>query len=197
MKFFFILLIFVLLQSCSKPKTVLICGDHICINKKEAEQYFEENLSIEVKVIDKKRKKITSLVELNLKDNSKKQREITILEKEETNASIKKLSNKEIRNIKKRIKEKEKRKKIKKPKKEKKVVKKMNGKKKINELETIDKYIKPEETSEKLRKRDNINQNIEVVDVCTILEKCSIDEISKYLLKQGKKKNFPDITIRE
>ena len=65
MKFFFILLIFVLLQSCSKPKTVLICGDHICINKKEAEQYFEENLSIEVKVIDKKRKKITSLVELN------------------------------------------------------------------------------------------------------------------------------------
>ena len=61
MKFFFILLIFVLLQSCSKPKTVLICGDHICINKKEAEQYFEENLSIEVKVIDKKRKKKTSL----------------------------------------------------------------------------------------------------------------------------------------
>ena len=197
MKFFFILLIFVLLQSCSKPKTVLICGDHICINKKEAEQYFEENLSIEVKVIDKKRKKKTSLVELNLKDNSKKKREITILEKEETNASIKKLSNKEIRNIKKRIKEKEKRKKIKKPKKEKKVSKKMNGKKKINELETIDKNIKPEETSEKLRKRDNINQNIEVVDVCTILEKCSIDEISKYLLKQGKKKNFPDITIRE
>ena len=29
-----------------------------------------------------------------------------------------------------------------------------------------------------------------VVDVCTIIEKCSIDEISKYLLKQGKKKIF-------
>ena len=36
-----------------------------------------------------------------------------------------------------------------------------------------------------------------VVDVCTILEKCSIDEISKYLLKQGKKKDFPDITARQ
>ena len=36
-----------------------------------------------------------------------------------------------------------------------------------------------------------------VVDVCTILEKCSIEEISKYLLKQGKKKNYPDITIRQ
>ena len=34
-------------------------------------------------------------------------------------------------------------------------------------------------------------------DVCTILEKCSIDEISKYILKKGKTKDFPDITIRK
>ena len=34
-------------------------------------------------------------------------------------------------------------------------------------------------------------------DVCTILEKCSIDEISKYLLKEGKKRSFPDITTRQ
>ena len=27
-----------------KPKTVFICGDHICVNKTEAKQYFEENL---------------------------------------------------------------------------------------------------------------------------------------------------------
>ena len=60
--------------------------------------------------------------------------------------------------------------------------------------------------NEKLRKQkslNNINQKknskkeTEVVDVCTILEKCSIDEISKFLLEQGKKKNFPDITIRQ
>ena len=43
-----------------------------------------------------------------------------------------------------------------------------------------------------------MNKNkINIVDVCTILEKCSIDEISKYLLEQGKKKEFPDITIRQ
>ena len=36
-----------------------------------------------------------------------------------------------------------------------------------------------------------------VVDVCTILDKCSIDEISKYLLNQGKKKDYPDITTRQ
>ena len=37
----------------------------------------------------------------------------------------------------------------------------------------------------------------DVVDVCSIVKECSIDEISKYLLKQGKKKGFPDITTRQ
>ena len=36
----------------------------------------------------------------------------------------------------------------------------------------------------------------DVVDVCTILDKCSIDEISKFLIEQGTKKDFPDITTR-
>jgi replication fork clamp-binding protein CrfC len=42
----------------------------------------------------------------------------------------------------------------------------------------------------------NKTQN-NIVDVCTILEKCSIDEISKHLIKEGKSKNFPDITKRQ
>ena len=37
----------------------------------------------------------------------------------------------------------------------------------------------------------------DIVDVCSILEKCNIDEISKYLLKLGEKKDFPDITKRQ
>ena len=39
--------------------------------------------------------------------------------------------------------------------------------------------------------------NNKIVDICTILEKCSIEEISNFLLKQGKEKNFPDITSKE
>ena len=66
MKIFFLLLLFVFLLSCNKPKTVLICGDHICVNKSEAEQYFKENLSLEVKIIDKEDKNEIDLVELNL-----------------------------------------------------------------------------------------------------------------------------------
>ena len=41
------------------------------LNKSEADQYFEENLTIEVKIIDKKIKKEIDLVELNLNKNQK------------------------------------------------------------------------------------------------------------------------------
>ena len=62
-----------MLANCSKPKTVLICGDHVCVNKAEAEQFFEENLSIEVKIIDKKKTKPEiNLVELNLNKEKRK-----------------------------------------------------------------------------------------------------------------------------
>ena len=71
MKTFLIILTFFLLQNCTKPKSVLICGDHVCVNKAEAEQFFEDNLTIEVKIIDKKNKKKINLVELNLKDRHK------------------------------------------------------------------------------------------------------------------------------
>ena len=48
------------------------------------------------------------------------------------------------------------------------------------------------------KKSVKVNKNIyEIVDVCTIIEKCSIEEISKYLINQGKKKDYPDITIKE
>ena len=56
MKFILISISILFLANCSKPKTVLICGDHICINNNEAEQFFQENLSIEVRVVDKRDK---------------------------------------------------------------------------------------------------------------------------------------------
>ena len=52
----FLLLILFSIISCSKPKVVLFCGDHICVNKDEAEQYFEENLSLEVKILKNEKK---------------------------------------------------------------------------------------------------------------------------------------------
>ena len=179
-KFFFIF-IFIILQSCSKPKTVLICGDHICVNKNEAEQYFEENLSLEVKIIDNNKEESFDLVELNLKDNQKV-REISVVKKEKTNKKIKALTEKEIKKIKKDIKKK-------KIKKERIVKIKQNTKKEKLKVTKNNKIPK--------KNRNIVNKNNNTFDVCTILEKCSIDEISKYLIKLGKKKNFPDITLRE
>ena len=183
----FISLIF-FLSNCSKPKTVLICGDHVCLNKAEAEQYFEENLSIEVKVINKQFDDEEDLVELNLKENSLGKKRISISSKNTTNKSIRALSNKEVTEIKKNLRNKKKEKKI-----DKKEI--INKKKLIN--------IK-EKKKEKLllKKKTIINKDVnkkrnDIVDVCTILEKCSIDEISKYLLEQGKNKKFPDITTRQ
>ena len=74
LKFFLIISIFVL-YGCSKQRAVLICGDHVCVNKSEAEQYFEDNLSIEVQIVDNKDQNSKDLVELNLlpmNDDSKK-----------------------------------------------------------------------------------------------------------------------------
>ena len=89
MKILFFLSILVILNGCSKPKTVFICGDHVCINKTEAEQYFEENLSLEVKVIDKKKKEELNLVELNLKGPVNGEKTIFVTNKKKTNNEIK------------------------------------------------------------------------------------------------------------
>ena len=79
MKIIILIFLFLLIAGCNKPKTVLICGDHICINKKEAKQYFEENLTIQVKILDKKVNNDINLVELNLKTNQQGKKEVRLL----------------------------------------------------------------------------------------------------------------------
>ena len=184
MKYFLLTISFLLLVNCTKPKTVLICGDHVCVNKAEAEEYFQENLSIEVKIFDKRIKDEMDLVELNLKQNQSGGKRISILSKKNTKNKIKILSNEEITEIKKDIKNR---------KKEKKIAKKITKKKK----ETIDNEKKITKSDSKILENSIKKKHNDVVDVCTIIKECSIDEISKYLLKQGKEKGFPDITTRQ
>ena len=89
MKKIILILFFFLIYGCNKPKTVLICGDHQCINNAEAKQYFEENLTLEVKIINQNKKVETDLVELNLKANSQK-RKINISKKNKNRSKNKK-----------------------------------------------------------------------------------------------------------
>ena len=106
MKYLFYTIFIILLSNCSKPKTVLICGDHICINKDEAEQYFEENLTLEVKVVNKKIKNEVDLIELNLVKDSSGKKKITLFSKKDTSENLKILTNDEKLVIKKDIKKK-------------------------------------------------------------------------------------------
>ena len=176
MKFIFFLLIILTVSNCNKPKSVLICGDHICINKAEAEQYFEDNLSLEVRIIDNKKKRSNDLVELNLNTNSDGKKEISLSNKKETNKKIKILSNREIERKKIELKEKKKIKSRKKP-----------------------KVVKLKETKIEANKKKIITNNIDnkIEDICIMLKNCSIDEISEYLVKQGKKRKFPNIAVRD
>ena len=138
------LILLFLLSNCTKPKTVFICGDHICVNKTEAEQYFEDNLSLEVKIIEKEEKKI-NLVELNLNTNSRGEKKINIFSKKETSENLKTLSNEEIKLIKKKIKYKKNKQKISK--------KTINKKYKIKN----DEISKNENVSEDKMKKINLN----------------------------------------
>ena len=165
--FIFVLMLF---QSCAKQKTILICGDHVCVNKAEAKQFFEENLTLEVKIVDKKDNKEINLVQLNLNEGSNT-RQVNVVKKKETKNQIRVLTNKEVKEIKKKV--------------------KTNKNKYAKKIILKDK-----------KRRKNIffkknNAKNDIVDICTIVNKCTIDEISKYLIKIGKKKDFPDITVRE
>ena len=170
MRNFFLILIFFFICGCNKPSTVLICGDHQCINKGEAKQYFEDNLTLEVKIIDKKKINNVDLVELNLRSNENK-KEIFVFKKENTDKILKVLSDKEIKDKKKELKNRNKNLLItKKKNKKKEKIKKV----KVNSLKK-DIYVKNDESNQ-----DKIVNNplSKIIDICTILEKCSIDEIS-------------------
>ena len=89
------LLFIIFTVSCSKPKTVLICGDHVCVNKAEAKKFFEENLFRGSSYRQKENKEI-NLVELNLKQNSQGDKVIIVADKE-TKEEIRILTKEEIK----------------------------------------------------------------------------------------------------
>ena len=166
-----LLILILLLGHCSKSRTVLICGDHICVNKSEAEQYFEENLTLEIKIINNENKNYKDLVELNLNKSQEGDKEIKVFSKRKTDRKLKILSNKEKKEIRQKVKN-----------------KKIDNKR-------ITKRSSSEKNLNKEKKLDNKSKN--VVDVCSILKDCNIEEISNYLINKGKNKKFPDITTRQ
>ena len=188
MKILFIIFLLILFTNCSKQKTVFICGDHVCVNKAEAEKYFQENLTLEVKILNKGIDNEADLVELNLNKDLSGKKNVSVLPKEKTFKKLKTLSNEEVNKIKKNLKKKKKTVKV-----EKNII---SNKEKNQKNKKIRKKILKKDSS-KVRNKNVEKVKYDIIDVCTVLKECSIDEISKYLLKKGKKKSFPDITLRQ
>jgi len=180
MKNIFIIIIFLIAVSCSKPKTVFICGDHICVNKAEAQQYFEENLTLEVKVLKNKEPREPSLIELNLNEKNLENKQVFVKKKLDTKKDIKELSTNEKKKIISIIKEK-------------KIKKKIASKKTLKE----NKKISVNKNKKDMIDKRVINKEKNAFDICQIIKECTIDEISKYLIKEGNNKSFPDITTRQ
>ncbi len=163
---------FILLFSCTKPQTILICGDHKCVNKAEAEQYFEENLSLEVQIISKDKQTSYNLLDLNLADEK---RNIKVV-KNKGKKIVKKLSKNEIKE------------------------KKIEIKKKKKKLEQKSQLSKKEANLKKktvINKTSSYNLKNNSSDICLKLEKCDIDSIASYLIKLSNEKNYPNISLRE
>ena len=165
---FVLITFFILLFSCTKPQTILICGDHKCVNKAEAEQYFEKNLSLEVQIITKDKQTSYNLVDLNL---TNEERNIKVI-KNKNKKIVKKLSKEEIKE------------------------KKIEIKKKQKKLDQNLQIAKKEVNTNKKIVIDTTSSN-NSTDICLKLEKCDIDSIAKYLIKESNEKDYPNISLRE
>ena len=172
------LLFFIFLFSCSNTgKRVYICGDHPCKNKKEIEEYFKDNISIEVYVVEseKKKNKDRDLVELNIiKDNDYDQnndKEFDFLRKRKNEKNF---INKEGKS-------------------EKLKLKVTNTEK--NQIKTSK---KPEQGKINIISKNKSfsykRNSTKIVHLCRKIDECDINLISEKIYDLGKEKSYPDIT---
>ena len=93
MKYLFFLFFF--LAHCSsitgdKTQKIYICGDHECADKKEMNNYFKNNISIEVYTLSNSTKKNYDLVELNMTKEDKNKIVSMEIERKKFKESLKK-----------------------------------------------------------------------------------------------------------
>ena len=105
---YFIILLFIILLSCTNKNKVYWCGDHACINNKEKKAYFEKTLVLEIKDLTKQKRKksdfeiIKEKAGLDLKKEKEEDFEdkIEVLSTEEQKALAKQLRLEEKQRIK-------------------------------------------------------------------------------------------------
>ena len=171
------LIIFVLLVSCSSTKKVYICGDHECKNKSEKEDYFKNNISLEVYILENKKdiEKNQDLVKLNTNIENKqniKKKNLNFLEKRKIQSK-------------------------KNPTSEKPIKMKLKSDSKVDKNMPVKKH---QLNNDKLKFNNEkltftTRNTTKVIHMCKNLNECDIDVISKKINNLGKQKNYPKISF--
>tara|TARA_B100000686_G_scaffold184672_1_gene191491 strand:- start:16 stop:492 length:477 start_codon:yes stop_codon:yes gene_type:complete len=156
-----------------------MCGERECIDKKEIDEYFAKNLTIEVLITSEEKDKPLDLVNLNLESDNQEKR-----------GKDKNLKRIKLSKEKKYQKKKLLRKKLKKQRKIAKL--KLKKEKKINKIKKKT-FVKKKNKQIKLKQEIKVNKANDK-NICYIIDKCDIEDISKHLIEIGKKKDYPDIT---
>ena len=210
-------LFFILIVSCSVTKKTYMCAERPCVDKKEFNEFFAKNLTIEIQKKIKKKKTTVDLVKLNTgekkvqKMNISSRSDYEKLKKKEQKLIIK-AERARLKNERKTIKILER----KKTKEKKRIAKlnKNNYKKKIKIKADKENIINPTLIQnksattlpvktknlnvKKLKKSEEFESSLSLnqTGICKDIKDCDIEKIAELLIKQGQEKNFPDITSK-
>ena len=194
------------LNSCSNTKTVYWCGDHACVNKKEKETYFKKNMIIEKRVINRKKKKDKSTLDVIIDNqslnNDSNNKNLTAYSKNADDSlklNKKKLSKEARLKEKKRIKEeKELAKQIRleekmRIKQEKELAKKirLEKKRRIKEEKKISKIIEKKEISKNSNKINKVE--IKTFSTSSEIDPTIFDKMVEKIIKRNMLKPYPSI----
>ena len=188
---------FLLLLSCGAGKKEYVCGNHPCIDKKEFNEFFSNNLTVEVKSQKNNKKKNVDLVKLNIGTNDKKNDNINSKKEKKIQAKNEK---KKLKAEKIRLLQERKNKKLKKKNKAKEDAKiaKFSKSKVINKKVSKNKSlpIKNDLLIGNAKEKNSITKNKikNAKNICVGVKDCDIEKITEILLKKGRDKSFPDIT---
>ena len=200
----YILLLFtVLLISCGSTNKAYICGDHKCENKKEAREYFEKNLNVEVEIKKKNNKEnFIDLAELNTEvflDEKEEKLRLVNMKNINKQKSVEKdkldketdifYSEEELKSI------------------EEKIISKEVNEEKLNKIaknneNQLNKNTRSNQDEIKKLNKENRKKSIKVSDMdssndfCRTANDCDIEKISKHIKTVGKTKKYPNLSIK-
>ena len=206
MKFIFTLFLLTLL-SCNTAKKEYVCGDHTCVNKKEFNEFFSKNLTIEIKSQNNKNNKIVDLAKLNTNaknieiNNNKNAKKVNKIKKKNDKNKIKEEKIRVLEELKTREDEKKKNAQLTKIAKLKAIAEEQAQNEISNNREVKSKIVNNASENKqpivKITEKTISEDTLEIKNtksICDEIKDCDIDKITELLTEKGKDKPFPNMS---